>query len=179
MSYQLFHPDTEILGQVILDFGQAINSDQFTLYFDRHGLSDIQPDQWYPAQKWLDVLNDIAEASTSMFDLVSIGIRQLELAVMPDEFLKMPLAQILAAMDEAYRMNYRGTDIGGISTEVLSDQHIVMTVRSFEPDDLWFGNIHGMVRRFAPQTAYSVTFDPSTPRNAPGKEVTIFHIKLG
>lgn len=176
--YALFHPDTEMLGQVILDFERAIGSRDFWPVLHNHGLTGLAPQQWYPAQPWVDVLNEVAHTPTGMFNLVAIGMRQLELAEMPPEFSYMPLKDILSQMDGAYRMNYRGTDIGGIRTDVLAEDHITLTVRTFEPDDLWFGNIHGMVRRFAPHMRFTVTFDPSTPRNDERKKETIFHISL-
>lgn len=177
--YALFHPDTEMLGQVILDFERAIGSRDFWPLLDKHGLTHLEAPRWYPAQPWVDVLNEVAATPTGMFNLVAIGIRQLELAQMPLEFNYLPLRDVLSRMDDAYRMNYRGTDIGEIRTDILAEDVIRMTVRTFEPDDLWFGNIHGMMRRFAPHKRFTVTIDPSTPRNAEDKEHTIFHIRLG
>lgn len=175
--YTLFHPDTEIIGQVILDFENAIVTDKFSTLFQKHGLTNIDARTWYPAQPWLDLLNEILEDGSSLLDLVSIGIRQLELAIMPDEFASKSLIEILTSMDEAYRLNYRGTDPGSIQTEVTSDHEIKMTVRSFEPDDLWYGNIVGMMRRFAPKDlAFNVNYDTQTRRRELGGNKTVFLI---
>ena len=176
--YELFHPDTEIIGQAILDFGEAVGSEQFQVFFERNGLVDIQPDRWYPAQKWLDVLNDIADTGSAMFDFVSIGIRQLELAVIPPEFDAMPLIDILKNLEEAYRLNYRGADIGSITVELVDDKHVKVIIRSFEPDHLWYGNLHGLMRRFAPKGLdYTITYDSDVPRREEGGDVTIIHVK--
>ncbi len=176
-KYELFHPDTEIIGQAILDFGEAVGNEQFQAFFDRHRLTDIQPDRWYPAQKWMDVLNDIDDTGKSMFDFVSIGIQQLQMAIMPPEFDTMPLIDILKSLEEAYQMNYRGTDIGGITAEIVDDKTVKMIIQSFEPDHLWYGNLHGLMRRFAPDgMEYTIAYDPDVPRREEGGDVTIIHV---
>ncbi|NDJ78737.1 MAG: hypothetical protein GYB65_21005 [Chloroflexi bacterium] len=176
-KYELFHPDTEILGQVILDFQRAINSERFHDILEDHGLAGIDADTWYPAQAWVDALNAIAHQPSSMMDFVSIGIRQLELALMPPEFDDMPMAEILRNIEEAYQLNYRGTDIGSISVDVVAENHVRMTVRSFEPDDLWYGNIHGILRRFLePGTSFTVAYDPTITRHDLGGPHTVFDI---
>lgn len=177
--YELFHPDAEILGQVILDFKQAIGSGHFQHYFESRGLVNLQPDVWYPAQPWVDVLNDIAALGSgkAMFDFVSIGIRQLELAVMPPEMDSIPLQDALCSIEEAYRLNYRGTDVGSIQAEAVDQGHIRLIVRSFEPDDLWYGNLHGFMRRFAPPgLKYRVYYDPALPRREQGGAATVLHV---
>ena len=177
-AYTLFHEDTEIIGQVILDFAEAIGSDRFHGSFEKHGLVDVDPAIWYPAQKWLDVLNDVAENNSAMFDFVSIGIKQIELAIMPPEFDDMSIEEIFISLEEAYQLNYRGSDIGSLHTEVLNEGHLCLTVRSFEPDDLWYGNAHGIMRRYAPPgTDYVVYYDPDLPRSDQESERTVLHIE--
>jgi hypothetical protein len=175
--YTLLHPDTEMLGQVILDFENAIVTDKFKELFKKHGLTNIDAKKWYPAQPWLDLLNEILEDQSSLLDLVSIGIRQLELAIIPDDFASKSLVEILSSMDDAYRLNYRGTNPGGIKTEVVSERQVKMTVNNFEPDELWYGNIVGMMRRFAPaDSQFTVTYAPDIPRRSEGGDVTVFLI---
>jgi len=176
-KYKLFHPDTEIVGQVILDFQQATNSATFMDTFEKHGLINLEPETWYPGQKWVDVLNDIYTKPGAMMNFVSIGMRQIELAEMPLEFNEMPLNDVLISIEEAYAMSYRGTDIGSIKTQVVDDKHLCMIVRSFEPDDLWYGNIHGLLRRFGdPTIHYIVQYDPDVQRHDEGGEHTVFKI---
>ncbi len=177
--YQLFDPNTEILGQVILDFEQAVGSEHFHPIFEQHGLVNLDPDAWYPAQAWLDVLNAVSVSGSgqSMFDFVSIGIRQLELAAVPPGFEDLPLVDALCAIEDAYRLNYRGSDIGGIVAEVIAENHVRLIIRSFEPDDLWYGNIYGFMRRFAPgNVRFKVAYDPDLPRRDQGGEVTVLHV---
>lgn len=175
--YKLFHSDTEILGGVILDFGRALDAHRFLPILEKHGLSALEPHRWYPAQLWLDALNEIMEIPGAMFDLVSIGMQQMELVSWPPEFTRMSLSEILANLNDVYLQYYRGTDVGGIRAELIEPRYIQVTVRTFEPDDLWYGNLYGLVRRFLPNGNFIVSFDPRQSQREEGGDTTIFHIK--
>lgn len=176
--YELFHPDTEILGQVLLDLEQAIGSENFAPVLAQHGLTGLEPDLWYPAQPWVDVLNEIGENSSAMMDFVSMGIRQMELVQWPPEFDDMTISEILGVLDDVYRENYRGTDIGYLRMEQVGPKHVVLIVRSFEPDSLWYGNLYGIAKRFVPEgMGFDVYFDEEQPRREEGGEETILHLE--
>jgi hypothetical protein len=83
----------------------------------------------------------------------------------------------METLDDAYRMNYRGTDIGEVRAERVDDTHVRIIIRSFEPDNLWYGNMHGLMRRFARGSRWTVYFDPDVPRREQGGEVTIIHVR--
>ncbi|MBN1565662.1 MAG: hypothetical protein JXA10_17585 [Anaerolineae bacterium] len=175
-KYELFHPDTEILGQVILDFESAIGYEKFGPILEKHQLTDLEPTRWYSGQRWVDVLNEIEDLQgISMLDFVSLGIQQMALVDWPPEFQEMSITDILLTLDEAYHQNYRGTDVGGIAAQVVADQHVALTIRSFEPDDLWYGNIYGLMRQFAPGREFTVYYDKDKSRRDMGGEHTVIH----
>jgi hypothetical protein len=177
MQYQLFHPDTEIRGKAILDFRKAVDSERFLPILEKYGLLSLKPNFWYPAQSWIDALNDMADNPGSPLDFVSMGMQQMELVDWPEESRTMSLTDILFQMDDIYHEYYRGTDIGSIQVQVISPTHIQVTVRSFEPDDLWYGNLYGLARRFLPKgILFSLAYGSETPRRELGGEHTIFHI---
>jgi hypothetical protein len=175
--YQLFNPDTEMLGEVIIALEKALGTDRYTDLFARHGLKNVVAGKWYPAQKWVDILNEIAASPTNMADFVSVGVAQIEKAAFPTEFNDMPIAEILRHLDDAYQMNYRGSEIGGVRAEKVGDKHVQILIRSFEPDDLWYGNLHGLMRRFLPKgKGYKVFYDREAPRREQGSYATIIHV---
>ena len=176
--YTPFHPDHEYLGQVLIDFENAAGAGKrIQHYFQKHGLDDVSPSEWYPAQMFLDVLSDMTEHDDAqMMDLVSIGLKQVETAVMPPEFARLPLLDILGSMDVAYRLNNRGTDIGEIQCEVVDDHYVKMIFRVPQPDDIWYGVTYGYMRRFAPRDTYfTVEYDEAERRDF-GSETTVIHI---
>lgn len=176
-TYKLFHSDHEYLGQVLLDLENAVGGDRVRKIFEKHGLTNIEAQAWYPAQKFLDSLIDMSSGSVPMMDFVSIGLKQVEMAIMPPEFASLPLIQILGSMDAAYHLNNRGTDIGEIKCDVVDDKHVKMIFRVPQPDDIWYGVSYGYMRRLAGGVRFTVTYDKETPRRDHGGEVTIIHIK--
>ncbi len=66
-------PGNEIKGQIMLAFIHCSERDQLLPFLEKYGLASIKPDQWYPEQPWVDLLNDLAEEKGAMFNFVSIG----------------------------------------------------------------------------------------------------------
>ena len=177
-QYELFHPDHEYLGQVLIDFEAVVGDGYIHPIFEKHGLAKIDPEGWYPAQIFMDVLNDLENNDASpMMNFVSIGMKQVEMAVMPPEFASLSLIEILSSMDAAYHLNNRGTDIGEIQCEVVEDNHVKMHFRVPQPDDVWYGVCYGYMRRLAPEgTTFSVYYDEDVPRRSDGGDFTVIHI---
>jgi|GEM_PF-816482 len=176
-NFRLLHPDTEMKGQMMIDFEQAAGSEEFLPILKRHNLDNLNPDEWYSAQRWLDVLQDIASAG--FMNLVSIGMQQVENAEWPDEFYEMSIADVLRETNGIYQGLYRGTDIGEIAVEVINDTHLKVILRIFEPDDLWYGNIYQIVKKFnSTDLAFSIAYDEDALRRDEGGEKTIIHVKF-
>ncbi|MGJ3237088.1 MAG: hypothetical protein ACFE0Q_00125 [Anaerolineae bacterium] len=177
-QYQLFSPDTEVIGQAVIDFEQAVGSEQFMHILKKHGLSNVQPDTWYPAQQWVNVLNDINELG-NIFNFVSIGMTQVKNLHLPAEFEQLSLMEKVHMADDIYNMNYRGSDIGSVHAETVSETHAKLIIRVFEPDDLWYGAAYGFMRQFAPEgTKFRVYYDEDSLQQGIDRhgEKTIIHM---
>lgn len=177
-TYKLFSSDTEVSGQALMDFEQAIGGENFSPILDKHGLTDIKADEWYPGDRWVAVLNEISEMGNSMFDFVSIGIKQISTLAMPPELEELSLIEKIHMAEEIYKMNYRGTDVGSVKIEIINDTHVKVLVRAFEPGDLWYGAAYGFMKRFAPEgTDFKVYYDTDILRYEQGGDVTVIHIE--
>ena len=177
-TYKLFSSDTEVIGQALMDFEQAVGGENFRPLLDKHGLKNIQPDEWYPGDRWVAVLNEISDMGNSMFDFVSIGINQISTLVMPPELEDLSLLEKIHMAEEIYKMNYRGTDVGSVTVEAIGDTHAKIMIRSFEPSDLWYGAAYGFMKRFASEgTDFKVYYDADVLRHEQGGENTIIHIE--
>lgn len=174
--YQVFHPDHQIIGNNVLDIRKAIGGDEIYDYYARHGLSDPDPAAWYPLQNLLDVFNELEERGGAMFDLVSIGMNSVNYIVLPPEVEKLSMIELYQLSDQAYRMNHRGSNIGGLRCDVVNNQHIIMTNVTPFPDHLWYGIGYGYARHFLPRqfhvTAY---FDEAILRRDLGGNKTVIH----
>jgi hypothetical protein len=173
-----FSADCEVIGQVMIDFASAIGSEHFMPIFEKHGLGDIDPDQWYPVLDLLNALDEISQQAGSMPDLVSIGMKSAEMAVLPPEYYELSIPEIFQLMNEAYRVNVRGTDPGEIACDLIDDRHIRLTTRVPYPDDHWYGVCYGYMRRLAPPgTQFTIYYDDDILRRDLGGDVTVIHVE--
>lgn len=177
-KWHVFSPDHEIPGQILIDLANAVGADEILPYFEKHGLTNIDPNAWYPEQKCLDVYNDLAEtANGTMFDFVSIGMKEAEQARIPPAFLSLPLMTNLQGINQVFKLNNRGTDIGEMRCDVVSEKHVKIIMRIPQPDDLWYGIFYGYVKRFLPTGShFTVAYDKAVPRRDLGGDITILHI---
>jgi hypothetical protein len=177
--YAPFHPDHEFLGRVVLNMRSALGSQLVTFekVFEKYGLGDVDPAAWYPAQKWFDVINEIAEMGFPMMDFVGIGMKTVENAVIPPEARALPITEFLTGATKTYSLHNRGTDIGEQRCEVVSDTHVKMILRMPHPDDFWYGAFYGLMRNLLPVgTRVTVYYDKTQPRRDEGGEETVIHI---
>src|SRR5258708_1290449 len=176
--WTVFSPDHETPGQILLDVAHANGSDEIMPYFEKHGLTHIDPKAWYPQQTLLDVYNDMTDTKTgTMFDFVSIGMKEAEQAIVPPSFATMPIIDILQGVGAVFKLNNRGTDTGEVRCEVVNDKHVKIILRVTTPDNIWYGIFYGFVRRFIPKgTHFTVAFAPDVVRRDQGGDVTIIHI---
>jgi hypothetical protein len=177
--FSVLSPDAEILGQGLIGYKEAIGAENFRSFFEQHGLGSVVPDQWYPYQSLINVFNEMVEASAGrMFDFVSIGIKMAENGLYPPGVGNLPFAQIVGLLGEASKMNVRGSDLGEITVEPIAEKHVKVTARQPLPDDLGYGLMYGLGRRFLPKgTHVTVIYDETMPRRDHGGPTTTFHIK--
>lgn len=175
--YVSFDQKVEVIGQNMLSFVQNINAQNVMPLLKKHGLAEIDPEQWYPLQRWLDVLSDLSAQAGGVFDMVAIGAAISQTALMPPEVEKMPFEQFLYLVDQVYQMQHRNGDAGKVEIEKVADRHMKVIVRVPYPDDLEYGTTYGFAHRFLPKDArITVEYDPDLPRREEGGERTVIHV---
>src|SRR5271166_5203799 len=106
--YAVFSADHEIPGRILIDLENAVGSEEIMPFFEKHGMTHIDPNAWYPMQKLLDIYNDMVDnKGGTMFDFVSIGMKESELAIVPPQFNTMPLDDILMSVTQVFDLNNR------------------------------------------------------------------------
>lgn len=175
--YESFDPKAEIIGQNVLGFVECVNKDRILPFLKKHALNPIDPNRWYPLQKWLDVLNDMVTAEGSMFDFVSVGMKIAETAVYPPEVENLPFAAFVMMIPQVYQMQHRNGNVGEERAEQLGEKHLQLIMRTPYPDDLAYGVVWGMARRFLPAgTSFLIEYDETEPRRDHGGETTVLDI---
>lgn len=174
--YQVFHKDHEVIGQVALEIQTAIGGENIYPIYERHGLTNVNPQAWYPMQNLLDVFNDFEARGGAMFDLVSVGMKTVENLVLPPEASSLPLLEMFQLSAQIYLLNSRGSNIGTIDCEALAPNHVKLTYIVPMPSDFMYGIVYAFGRRFsAPGTPITVYYDEDIPRREDGGTATIIH----
>ncbi len=178
--YRAFGPDAEVFGKAILASAEAINFKLINPILERHQLTPIQTEHWYPQQLWLDVFNDLVKLDNSIASyMISIGIKMAEIAYMPPKVEKLTFEQAMMGLPEYYYWaNHRGANIGFLDVEMVGKNHLMVIDGTPYPDGLIYGVYYGMTRRFLPKgRPFTVRYDEKEPRRETGGALTIIHIK--
>ncbi len=147
-------PDTEIKGEVLLPFINNLNADMIRPILAKHNLTEINPEQWYTLQRWLDVLKDLSTQDESMFNFVAIGLAVGETAPLPPGIEQVPFEVFFLNMyPQAYKMQFRNTIPGTVSVEKVADKHLLFKIDNPFPPDLVYGAIFGLAKRLMPASA--------------------------
>ena len=170
-----FDPNTEVNGATIMSITDGLGASAGSV-LTTHGLHNLQADQWYPQQLWLDAFRDIAATSVNaMLDLVNIGMKIPENALFPPDIKSIQSA--LESIDVAYRMNHRGGEIGSYQCISVGHSQMDMVCRNPYPCDFDYGLIYSMVRRFRPlKTQFVVQHDDTAPCRKKGADSCIYHV---
>lgn len=176
-TFTVFDTRSEIIGRVFLSAVECINNAETAPALKQLGLTDVQADQWYPMQLWLDFLKVISEQPNTMFNFVSLGIETIQNLDFPPVFDTMPLQDVLQSVPQGYEMDHRGGDYGSVKAELFGSNQLRYVLRTPYPDDYFYGVTYGLVRRFAPpNTNFTVEYDNSVVRRDQGGDKTVINV---
>ncbi len=176
MRHLTCDPNIEIIGATVLGIVENLQSDEIQPLLGKHGLANVQPNEWYPAERWLSVMNDLADNPNTTQNYVAVGMSIAERVVLPPELQSATLPQILTAWDDIYQMQHRGGDIGHVRIEKLSETKYRTIHIHLYPDDLTYGIAYGWSRRFLPKgTHFTVMYEDINNRldSGEGTETSI------
>lgn len=182
MKYTSFDPEAKAIGRAMLGLYEVVDKDIMDPLLSKHGLSNIQPDQWYLLQTWLDVLTDIsmkADKINRMLTFVDIGRKvaknvyiseDMEQAVKELGFIEF-LARYGAA---TYYRDHQGY-VGQYTVNKINAQHLAVTLISPYPPDFWYGILYGFASRHC--TSFHIQYQDISMLNAERQdEPVIIHV---
>lgn len=141
-------PQAEVIGSALLAYEEAVHYREFQAILKRFDLVKIDAETWYPQQLTLDIQKTIKEQPGGSRSLISIGMKIIETAKFPP---MKSLEEALDAFASSYPLNFRyqsPQDV--ISAHRLSDRHIRVINSSPHSDEMIYGYIYAMIKRFAP-----------------------------
>lgn len=114
-----------------------------------HGIESLEPEEWYPMQSVLDSFNDILQ-QVGPHTTRSIGRSVPQSAVFPPAINSFESA--LQSLDQAYRMNHRGSgDIGSYRYQPGVNKSAGMVCDNPYPCEFDQGLIEALYDRFPPK----------------------------
>lgn len=160
-EYKAFSVAVEVNGQTILSVVKGMPGYESTALkiLQENGISDIQDDNWYPQQAWLDAFKEIA-SKIGVNTLRSIGAKIIESAKFPPNVNSVETA--LSSLDIAYHMNHRvmgkilfdpdkgvtGEGIGHYYFQKKAENEFILTCENPYPCDFDKGLLKGTVEKF-------------------------------
>jgi hypothetical protein len=156
--YEAFDEGVEVHGQTIItvvDDALARFSESYreTAYnaLAANGIDDPSPDEWYPQQAWLNTFEAIA-AELEPHILDRLGEQIPDVADWPAD--PSTVASGLRAIDDAYRRNHRGGDIGFYRFESVDERTGTVICENPYPCEFDRGLIRAVAREYAPVESF-------------------------
>ena len=169
-------PNVEVSGRNVLAILENMQAEDIRPYAEKYGLTEIDPQQWYPAQDWLSLMNDLAQNTNFMQNIVAIGMAVAENVHLPpnmDCFIKF-----LNMWDDIYHMQHRGGEIGNHHVKKIDDSYYEVSFTDIYPDLLSYGIAHGFARRLLPKgTFVKIWYDENVRRQDENDELTVMYLQ--
>ncbi len=161
-------PETEVFGGAFISLITNIKSNEIVPFLLKYGINpdDVRFENWYSLQTLLDIYHDIQGSQFNVTEnLVSIGMRIMEQAPFPENM--QSLDEALMSLGPTYRLGHRDHTEQGWISERVTAHHFLITADNPYPDELCYGLLWGLVRRFAPKgTHFKVEqILPTTPND--------------
>jgi len=157
-TYEAFDHSVEVNGQTILTIVEKAMGRFSEAYQERalqalaaEGITDPDPEEWYPQQTWLNAFETIAE-ELQPHVLDRLGEQLPTVATWPNDFDTVP--EGLQSIDDAYQQNHRGGDIGYYEFEQTEDRAGELTCYNPYPCPFDRGLIRGVARQYASVDAF-------------------------
>ncbi len=163
-----------VLGANIIATVEALGAYSDTGYriLAENGITDVQPDEWYPMQafcNFIEALNSRVGASV----LYITGKAVAACLPLPPEVNTVEKA--LSRFDLVYKTYYKGVAwTEGWKVRIRGDRSAQLVFRGPFPDDFVRGLTEGFIRRFANGSTDRITVrnDAASPRRDRGQSST-------
>ncbi|WP_254536261.1 hypothetical protein [Halomarina litorea] len=158
-TYEPFDPAVEVHGRTILAVANEALAQFAEEYRERalstlaaRGIENPDPEAWYPQTDWLAVFERLTE-TLEPHVLDRLGEQIPAVADWPDDAADSVEAG-LRSIDEAYRRNHRGGDIGSYAFESTGERAGTVTARTPYPCVFDRGIVRAVARRSAPVDSF-------------------------
>lgn len=175
-KYKASTPDAKVIGAALKAYETSLTYEDFKHILKEYDLTEINPEKWYPQQLTLDVQKRINDSDGGSQNLVSIGMQIIDNANFPT---MESLEQAVEAFAASYPMNFQEqAEDDLIHAHIIDDSTIEVVNGSPHSDDMIYGYIYALIRRFKPSDAqFTVKYADVSKRDS--DEDTVFVVKYG
>lgn len=179
-QYEAFDDDVHVRGaamkavldDALPDFSEAYRDRAYGILADE-GIPQVAPDEWYPQQSWLNAFRGIArELEPHLLD--RLGERTHNVAGWPSD--AESVAEGLCGIDDAYRYNHRGGEVGTYAFEATGDREGVVRCRNPYPCVFDRGLIRGVAREYAPVDSFVFVEETGTDCRRDGADACSYTV---
>lgn len=142
-------PEAEVTGAAMIAFAENLEADAIQPTLKKFNLKQIDPDEWYPHQLWMDILKDVEDrlGDAAQTTLTAFGRQVVESAVMPPEIQTIP--DVLHALHAIHHANLRNIpQEEGYFVEARGEKHYVVYHNTPNPELAIYGFLWGLAGRF-------------------------------
>jgi len=180
VAYEAFDRDVEVDGRTVLTVVETAMGRFSEAYRDRalaalaeEGITDPEPEEWYPQQAWLNAFETIAE-ELQPHVLDRLGEQLPRVAEWPDGGGSVP--EGLRSIDDAYRRNHRGGEIGSYRFEPAGDRAGEVTCRNPYPCRFDRGLLRGVAQQYAPVDAFVFLEETGSTCRRDGDDACVYTV---
>lgn len=154
---QLVSSDAEVSGRTVRSVVEGVGQFSSTYrqraldILDNHGLPEPEEDEWYSLEAYVEAFDELAE-TVGPKTVTKIGSEIPSLVEWPPEVETVEDA--MNALDEQFRMNHRGDDLGYYEFEKTGDSGGVMECKNPYPSALDEGLLKATAERFSEDGAF-------------------------
>jgi hypothetical protein len=156
------HYDGTYSGEALQTFMKGLRQSDALVQqiLQEHGLTTIDPQTWYPLDDARSIYRTVAQRVGDN-TLFRVGLEMISSAAFPPDI--KDVRGVLALLDVAYKMNARGSNIGGITCTFNDESSATIVFTTPFPCALERGIIQGCCDRFDTQAL--IEHDPAECRD--------------
>lgn len=164
---------TEVRGRVVLSIVGVMGAFKSVAreILAANALHDVQPDEWYPLRSFLDCFETVAQR-VGPNTVTAIGRHISATGPAPSEV--HGLEEAFNVLDDAYRAEHRGGDVGHYSYIATGARTCTIVSTTPYPPTFDEGVIQALVERFEPESLVDVRIDESSESRRRGGESCTF-----
>ncbi|MEO1163528.1 MAG: hypothetical protein AAFV98_07095 [Chloroflexota bacterium] len=170
--------EAELQGVALLTLTASQNLFDFEDLVKKYGYDDIDQEAWYPMHEALQFLKDLTERHNTTQNMVSIGMKLLDVMPLPPEVQTIPDGlHMFNTMNTVVQRNVNPPRDWYI-IEQVDDSYIKFTDTGAYPHDLVYGEVYSVAKRLRPEGKFPIVEREYLNKDEPDNDGAIYHIKF-